>query len=54
MTTLVKRHSDVIVDLDGIEVRLQQLLKGLCNNYQEGGGLKNQRGGGHYLKLLPR
>ena len=24
MTTLVKEHSEVIVDLDGIEVRLQQ------------------------------
>ena len=29
--------------------------KGLCNNYQEGGGgggLKPE--GGHYIKLLPR
>ena len=26
MKTLVKEHSDVIVDLDGIEVRLQHLL----------------------------
>ena len=38
MTTLVKEHSDVIVDLDGIEVRLQQLL-----NYDQATSYKNQK-----------
>ena len=27
-------------------------IKGLCNNYQEGGAEKLE--GGHYIKLLPR
>ena len=27
-------------------------IKGLCNNYQEGGAEK--LGGGHFIKLLPR
>ncbi|CAH3134462.1 unnamed protein product, partial [Porites lobata] len=38
MTTLVKEHSDVIVDLDGIEVRLQQLL-----HYDQATSYKKQK-----------
>ncbi|CAH3151426.1 unnamed protein product, partial [Porites lobata] len=38
MTTLVKEHSDVIVDLDGIELRLQQLL-----HYDQATSYKKQK-----------
>ena len=38
MTTLGKEHSDVIVDLDGIEVRLQQLL-----HYDQATSYKKQK-----------
>ena len=38
MTTLVQEHSDVIVDLDGIEVRLQQLL-----HYDQATSYKKQK-----------
>ena len=38
MTTLVKEHSDVIVDLDEIEVRLQQLL-----HYDQATSYKKQK-----------
>ena len=35
MTTLVKKHSDVIVDLDGIEVRLQLLNYDQATSYKK-------------------
>ena len=38
MTTLVQEHSDAIVDLDGIEVRLQQLL-----HYDQATSYKKQK-----------